>query len=415
MRPQPSPFMVRVFPRAVLVVVALISMVPILLMVTGSGDTANKVGGDFPSFYASGEIVLDGQMDRLYDPALQREYQRPYHEETGEFLFFAYPPVTALVYASIAWLPYPVALALHSVLALLALVAAVWLVVPLVAPRHPLFESVALSAAAAILTFPIITSVMGGQNTTFTLLLVAATWRFARSGNSIAAGLAASALLYKPQFGVLLLMVIVIARMWKALASALVGTSLLYAISATMMGLAWPREWTDQVRAFADQNADVNGALMINVTGWVDQVMGDVAAAPIGALVLIVVVSIPTSYIVFRHGLEIAVFGVVAAWMLLASPSTLFYDAGVAIVGFGIFVALTGGPWYLAAAAMLASWIQVGARSLGWSPLFLIVIAMWAWQTFVLLRSGFPRGLDQRLRGNDLVSGDPPEPSTTHR
>ena len=215
---QPSPFVVRVFPRAVLVVVAIVSLVPVFLMVTVSEDEANKVGGDFPSFYASGEIVLDGHMDRLYDPALQREYQRPYHEEPGEFLFFAYPPVTALVYASIAWLPYPVALALHSVLALLALVAAMWLVIPLAAPRHPLFRNVLLSAAAAILTFPIITSIMGGQNTTFTLLLVAATWRFSRSGNSIAVGLAASALLYKPQFGVLILAMIAAAQMWCAAA-----------------------------------------------------------------------------------------------------------------------------------------------------------------------------------------------------
>lgn len=412
---QPSPFVVRVFPRAVLVVVVIVSLVPVLLMVTVSEDEANKVAGDFPSFYAAGEIVLDGQMDRLYDPALQREYQRPYHEEPGEFLFFAYPPVTALVYASIAWLPYPVALALHSVLAMLALVAAMWLVIPLVVPRHPLFGNVTLSAAAAVLTFPIITSVMGGQNTTFTLLLVAATWRFSRSGNSIAVGLAASALLYKPQFGILILVMIAIAQMWKALASAMVGASLLYASGAAMIGPRWPLEWADQVRVFADQNADVNGALMINVTGWADQVAGDVAAAAIGAVVVIVAISIPTSYIVFRHGLKMAVFGVVTAWMLLASPSTLFYDSGVAIVGFGIFVALMRGPWYLIAVAILASWIQVGARSLGWSPLFLIVSAMWAWQTFVLLRSGAPLGLDQRSGGSDLVSGEPSEPFRTHR
>ena len=147
---RPSPFVLRVFPRVVIAVVALVALVPALASVTGNDDVAHTLGGDFPSFYAAGQIVLDGRIDELYDPDVQFSYQEAFQEKDAGLLYFAYPPVTALAYAPLAALPYGVAATVHSLIALGALVGAMWLLLPQVDLALSRRDHVALGTALAL-------------------------------------------------------------------------------------------------------------------------------------------------------------------------------------------------------------------------------------------------------------------------
>ena len=77
-------FVLRLAPRALVAVVALAALVPALLVVVGSEDDANSLGGDFPSFYGAGRIVLDGAAQDLYD--LVAMVRRRVEAETGVLL-----------------------------------------------------------------------------------------------------------------------------------------------------------------------------------------------------------------------------------------------------------------------------------------------------------------------------------------
>jgi hypothetical protein len=275
-----------------------------------SPKAADLLGGDFASFYVAGEIVLDGDIDLLYEPEIQRSRQAPYHSQPGEFLFFAYPPFVAVAYASIAWLPFPVAFAVQSLASLAFLALAVSMMARALSLRTGALEAVAAGTALSLLVFPIATAVLGGQNTTFTLLLVLAAFAVAPAITNPVAGLAAGVLFYKPQFGLLAAVALALGRKWGTLAWAAIAAGGLYLVAVPGLGWTWPEYWMRAVTAFGAENQRVNGVLMVNVIGW---------------------------------------------WQAVA-PNTI---------------------WAL-------------AHTLGWSPLFLIVIVVWAYQAGVMLRRSDP-------------------------
>jgi hypothetical protein len=372
-------FLVRVLPRAVVAVVAMVALLPALLTAVGDADTAEGLGGDFPSFYGAGRVVLDGDGDSLYDPLTQRQAQQELHNDADEFLYFAYPPFVAVGYAAIAWLPYGVALSVHSLAALAALIWAVWIVVPHISERYSRADHVFVGTAVALAAYPVITAVLGGQNTTFTLLLAALVWRNVIDGNLMLAGVAGTLALYKPQFGLLLALAMVITRKWVTVAFIALGAVVVYALAAVGWGLNWATTWFDQVQRFGDVNDAVNGPLMINIIGWFTN-LSDSTASFVAAGVLIVVVFLVTAVLLWRRGVSWETFGPMASWVLLVAPSALFYDFGFALVGFGATVGREARRLWIVGVAVVVSWSQLAAWTLGWSPLFLVLMIMWVYQ-----------------------------------
>ena len=383
---RPSGFIARALPRAMLIVIAAVAFVPLFVTLAGNEDAANGMGGDFPSFYAAGQIVLDGHIDDLYDAALQRQYQAPFHEDPDEFLYFAYPPITAIAYAPLSALPYSVAYAIQTLASLAALVGAVWLAWPRTVSLEGHRNQVLVVCALALITYPIATAVLGGQNTTFTLLLLVLVWHFSESHASVWAGGAAALMLYKPQYGILVMGILAVARRWRPLAASVVGAFVIYGISAVAMGLRWPMEWLDHISWFGSLNEEVNGSLMVNITGWLSNALGDGRGANLVTIATIGIVGLVSAIIVYRHRTSWSVFGLVAAGVLLLSPSSLAYDTGVALVGFGLFAALTAVPWMVVAAVVVASWSQLAADGIGWSPLFLLLTVLWVGQALIMER-----------------------------
>jgi hypothetical protein len=190
-------------------------------------------------------------------------------------------------------------------------------------------------------------------------------------------------MLYKPQYGVLVMVVLAIARRWRELAVAAVGACIIYIVSAVAIGPSWPMEWLDHISWFGSLNEKVNGSLMVNIAGWSSVALGPTWIGNTVTVVAIGAVALASAVIVHRHRTSWLVFGLVAAGILLVSPSTLAYDTGIAIVGFGVFAILTGVPWRVGALVVMASWSQLAADGIGWSPLFLLLGGLWIAQAVV--------------------------------
>ncbi|MEZ5176193.1 MAG: glycosyltransferase family 87 protein [Acidimicrobiia bacterium] len=355
--------------------VAVVATAALGVALVGSGGE-RAYGGDFPSFYAAGSIVLDGNGDQLYEPTVQQAAQADLLPD-GRFLYFAYPPFTAAAYATMAWLPYGAAFVLHTVLAIAALVAAVVAFRPLARGLLDGPTRLGIAVGVALATYPVVRAVLGGQNATFTLLLFVLVARFDSQDRPTAAGLAAAAMLYKPQFGILVLVVLLVGRRWRSVATAAAASSGLFAVGAVVSGVGWLATWFDAVLAFADENLVVNGDKMVAMLGWLQNAIGREWGTVAVALALLVVLAMPLLREIAMHPRAEISWYAISPIVVLAAPSALYYDTALVLV-----VPAVAFAWFRPAAAPGAiaviglSWIGVAGDTLGWNPLFVPIVAL---------------------------------------
>ena len=342
---------------------------------TGADTVSGRLGGDFPAFYAAGSIAGDGDWAQLYDPDRQlAEQARLFPESDDSFLYFAYPPHAAAVYRPFAAMDYRVAYVLHSVLMAGAAIAAVSLIRPMVPVVRKHFE---LVASAVLLFNPILRAVTGGQNTALTLLGVTATWRLLHDEEDVAAGLVVALLLYKPQVAVPLAGVLVLARRWRAVGAIGAGGLVVWGVGAVLMGTGWVSTWWTEVRAFAELDADVNGHNAISWLGVSEHLLGaGSGVAYIVAAPLVVATVAMVCFVWLSSRFDLAVrFAITTAGILLMSPHAMFYDAVLLVVTAVVALDRLGARAIPVVAAVWAgSWLQMGAESLDFAPLFVLIV-----------------------------------------
>lgn len=388
----PGSFRLRAYPRAFLGAV-LVVLVAGTIFGSGVGTATGRLGGDFPSFYGAGSIVARGDGDRLYDPALQAEVQADLFGDDTGFLYFAYPPYYAYPYAALSVLPFRAAFLVHALL----LIVALWLAIQLAAPLLPrlLASTDRKIAALAVLlaSYPMLRSVLGGQNTPLTLLLIVAVWRFAEDERDLAAGLALSALLYKPQFGLPLLVFVVVARRWRIVKWWAFGAAGLYLAGAAMLGLGWVQDWLEQVAPFNDVNLAVNGDLMVSAAGWWQNLLGQPEAFVLAGLSIVAAAAVAAVFW-WRRGLTTVAVAMAAPVIVIVAPSALYYDAALGLVAFGAAIeGKTATGWYALTTFVVLSYTQLAASTLGWSPLFPLLGATLVWATGAYSTRSAPPGV----------------------
>ena len=366
---------VRIGPWLVIATIAL-AAVAASVVSPDAQSGPDRYGGDFPSFYGAGSIVLAGDGSILYDVETQTAAQTDTFSNEG-LLYFAYPPYTAAAYAGIAWLPYGAAYAVHSLLAMAALIGALAVLRPLARGALDGWTRLGLASVAAIVSYPMFRSVLGGQNATFTLLGVAAVARLDQDERPVAAGIAAAALLYKPQFGVLIIGILVLSGRWVSVASAGASAAVLFAVGVVVIGIDWLAIWLDAVTAFGDLNLIVNGFLMISAIGWLQNLLGVSFWSYLMAGAIVLAVGLPVAYgLVIRKWSDIPWYALMPL-VIVAAPSALYYDAALVVIPVVVAVAWAADSVTLPILTIIAlSWTQILASSLGWSPLFPIVAGL---------------------------------------
>ena len=363
----------------------------------GRNDAFNRpLGTDFSNFYAAGTAVLEGHPERPFDSAAHHARQNELFGPDTPFYGWPYPPFFLFVAAALATMPYQLALAVWQAATLALYLWSMRMLVATVSERpgtvaaeekenkndgaasdrpwcDPLFLGLVLAYPAVFVNLGhghngfLTAALMGGA----LALLDRRPWL---------AGVLFGMLAYKPQFGLMIPLVLLVTGRWRVIAGAAATVAALIVAATLCFGV---EVWT----AFLD-GARFTQAVVLEAgnTGW-HKIQSVFAVARMWGG------SVPLAYAV-QAGATVAVAaGLVRLWRsraafalkaaalpiaaLLATPYSLDYDLMVLAPAIAFLAAygLAHGfrPWE--ASALAALWlVPLAARSV--AELALLPLAM---------------------------------------
>ncbi|NCG25390.1 MAG: DUF2029 domain-containing protein [Actinobacteria bacterium] len=364
------------YPRLILIAIAA-AFVIVITAGSGSDTATGRVGGDFPAFYSAGTIVAEGNIDGLYEPAVQAAAQIDLLGGEDGFIMYPYAPYVAGAYSAFSGLPYRTAYVIHTALMVAALVGALILIRPMISLLDRWFSLILGATATA---YPIFVGTSGGQNTALTLLLLAAIWRALAEDHEEWAGVAVALLLFRPQYALPMLGLLFLGRHWRAVGTACIGATIVYAINAAMAGPGWISTWITGVRPLLKADAEVNAANEIAPVGFLHAVLGaDSTMAMIVGGAISVGIGLALSWLWGKQRLDLdSRFAVTAAGLMLLGFHTIYYDSSLAL--FAVLIMLD--RQLIDVRTTMAIWvvglIQLFKEPLGMSPLAPVVLALFA-------------------------------------
>ena len=364
------------YPRLILIAIAA-AFVIVITAGSGSDTATGHVGGDFPAFYSAGTIVAEGNIDGLYEPAVQAAAQVDLLGGEDGFIMYPYAPYVAGAYSAFSGLPYRTAYVIHTALMVAALVGALILIRPMISLLDRWFSLILGATATA---YPIFVGTSGGQNTALTLLLLAAIWRALAEDHEEWAGVAVALLLFRPQYALPMLGLLFLGRHWRAVGTACIGATIVYAINAAMAGPGWISTWITGVRPLLKADAEVNAANEIAPVGFLHAVLGaDSTMAMIVGGAISVGIGLALSWLWGKQRLDLdSRFAVTAAGLMLLGFHTIYYDSSLAL--FAVLIMLD--RQLIDVRTTMAIWvvglIQLFKEPLGMSPLAPVVLALFA-------------------------------------
>jgi hypothetical protein len=338
------------------------------------------IGTDFSNVYAAGVSVLQGRAEDPFDPAAQHAREKSLFGESTPFYGWHYPPFFLLVAAALALMPYTLALAIWQAAsfaiylwAIGAILSATALSAPAPASpasphgeRAPVADWLWLLLAAA---FPAVFINIGhGHNGFLTAALIGG-GLVLLDRRPLLAGILFGLLVYKPQFGMMIPLVLIATGRWRVFAAAAATAAVLALVTTLAFG---PHVWdaflasTKFTRVVVLEQGGAGWHKIQSVFSWVRMWGGSVALAY--AAQTVVTVSAAFALIVLWRG-ETPFARKAAALPLaaiLATPYSLDYDMMVLSVAIAFLAAegLAHGfrPYEKTAAAAL--WlVPLAARS----------------------------------------------------
>ena len=345
------------------------------------------IGTDFSNVYAAGVLVREGRPADPYDPAKQHATEKKLFGADTPFYGWHYPPFFLLVAAVLAALPYAWALIIWLLLTFSAYLTAMY---------ATLQRRDALLFASA---FPaVLVNIGHGQNGFLTAALLGGALTLLNAW-PVLAGALIGLLAYKPQFGVLIPLVLLATGRWRTILAASATVVVLAALSWLTLG-------GEVFSAFAESTTFSRVvALEAGAIGWekVQSIFSafrsigastDLAYAAQGILLLVLAVSLVRLWRSdAEHELKAAAL---ATACLLATPYVMDYDLMVVAIAIGYFVKhglSRGFLSYEISVVALAFAASFAARVImGWTGVPLGLISLLAFYVLILRRAAADRG-----------------------
>ncbi len=293
-----------------------------------AGDGSPTV--DFVAFYSAGRLASTDPAE-LYRADLQAEFEseiigRPITSEDPEYLPFAYPAVSALLFVPFSKLPYAVAF-YASVFANLTILG---LAVGGLAASLPLPQRASTMLAistAGLVAVPV--TLLEGQVSFIVLALVALTLIDLRKGNPVRAGVWTGLLAFKPTVVPVLIIWLVLRRHYRTVACAL-GVALALAIaSVAWTGLEGTVDFINLTRTMASGGfASINTDAMPNLRSLAASLEAD-RIGWLGSTALVV-----TGFLMVgrRTAIDAAGTGLVIATAILTAPHVHVQELSLLII-----------------------------------------------------------------------------------
>lgn len=241
----------------ILLVIATLGLIGWIAMADGLIDRNGKpIGTDFSNVYAAGVLTLEGKPADPYDPVLQHAAEkRVFNRADVPFFGWHYPPFFLVLAAALATLPYAAALFAWMALTIPLYLASIRAICA--GPAFPLRDTLLVAAA-----FPAVFVNLGhGQNGFLTAALLGGALVLL-DRRPIIAGVLIGLLAYKPQFGVMIPLVLLVTWRWQVIAAAAATIAVLSLVTTALFGMG---VW----HAFA-ASAEYSRTIVLEAgaTGW---------------------------------------------------------------------------------------------------------------------------------------------------
>jgi hypothetical protein len=216
---------------ATLSLIATISVVGYLFATShGTVDSFGRpLGTDFSNVWTAGRMALDGKAALAWDwPAHYAVQQATHHKADIPFYGWHYPPPFLLIAALLALVPYvPALIAWQASTLALALI-----IVRKILPER----GTTLAAIGA----PVVLVCLGHGHNGFLTAAFLGGGLLLLDRRPIVAGLLLGCIVYKPQFGLALPVLLLLGGHWRAIGGALISAGLICALTLVIWGTpAW--------------------------------------------------------------------------------------------------------------------------------------------------------------------------------
>ena len=211
------------------------------------GPTGNHFGLDFVNFWSAGRLVLEGLVDKGYDPEAYKALLKGWFAPATGFTNLSYPPSLLPWLAPLATIPYFWALALWSL-------AGVALFIAAALGRRP--QPGDWPLILALLISPVVISnLVFGQIALLVTALFIVAMRVLPS-RPVLAGVLIGFMTVKPQLGLLIPVFLLTIGAWRTIAAAGVTALALGAISVALFG-------TEPWRAYLTDTAELQWSYIL--------------------------------------------------------------------------------------------------------------------------------------------------------
>jgi alpha-1,2-mannosyltransferase len=311
---------IRLWTTAILIGFAL-GLSYLALTAHGINDYKGRpLGSDFSDVYAAGSLANDGHAELAFEPAHHFARERAIFGKDTQFYGWHYPPFFLLIAAPLAHLPYLPALLVWQIATLALYLLAL----------RPLLRDVSDTTwLLAALAFPaVFVNLTHGHNGFLTAALVACALNILDS-RPLLAGLCFGLLAYKPQFGVMIPLVLAATGRWRTFGAAAVTVAVLaLAVTALFGAQVWPAflAGTHFTREVVLEQGNTGFYKIQTVFAWA-RMWGASVPVAYGAQALVSIAAAVGLIWIWRSPASAARKGAaLCIAMLLATPYALDYD-----------------------------------------------------------------------------------------
>jgi hypothetical protein len=281
-------------------------------------ENGHPMATDFIAFWGAGKFVLQGHAADAYNWELHKAVSSAESGASFDGYFsWQYPPTFLMVTAGLALLSYPAALVSWMAIGITLYAAAVRLI-----------GGTRIAILAALAWPPVLWNTAVGQNGFITAALLGMAIASIEKRPALA-GLCFGLLTYKPQFGLLIPLALIVGGYWRIIAWAAVSATAMIALSVAVFG---HDIWSD----FFDTAAKINGIILVDgradfaklqsLYGFVRALGGNSALAWTAHGMLIAILGAGIIWI-WRQKVAFDVkAAALATATILASPYSFIYD-----------------------------------------------------------------------------------------
>lgn len=223
---------------------------------SNGGILGSRIGGDFVAFYAAGKIFSENQIENLYNLKTQAFLQNGLGTDLdGDSVqFFPYFPLVAFFFYPLSLLPIHLAYLIFALISI-AMICATTLLFQKIFRLNWNFK---FTLSIIFSFFPLLISLLGGQNTVFSLFIISLATYSYLSRRLVLSGIFWGILFYKPQIAYLFPFLFLQKKEWKVLFGITLSIGFFYLSNAAIMGSDWLFIWLQGINKFSLLESDYN-------------------------------------------------------------------------------------------------------------------------------------------------------------